>query len=108
MAKFLLELYASRTDPAAVEASGSRARRAAEELTADGVPVRYLRWLFVPEDETCFHLYEADRADDVREAARRAGLPVERLVEAVAGIETPAPASASGQTQALTGVDQGT
>jgi hypothetical protein len=58
------------------------ARRATEELRADGVDVRFLRSVFVPEHETCFYIYEATTADDVREATRRAGLPVERITEA--------------------------
>jgi hypothetical protein len=39
--------------------------------------------VFVPEDETCFYVYEADSADDVLDAARRAGLSSERVVEAI-------------------------
>ena len=83
MAEFLFELYASRTEPGAVEAGAERARRAAEELTWEGTPVRFLRTMFVPEEETCFYLYEAASADDVREAARRAELPAESVVEAI-------------------------
>jgi hypothetical protein len=36
------------------------------------------------QDETCFHLYEAASVDAVREVARRAALPFERVTEAVA------------------------
>lgn len=36
---------------------------------------RFLRSVFVPEDEACFHLYEAASAADVRAAARRAPNP---------------------------------
>ena len=49
-----------------------------------GIQVRFLRSIFVPEDETCFHLYEAASAEDVREAARLAELPFESVVEAMA------------------------
>ena len=42
------------------------------------MPVRYVRAIFVPEDETCFFLYEAGSVDAVRKAARRAGLGCER------------------------------
>jgi hypothetical protein len=48
------------------------------------MPVRYVRAIFVPEDETCFLLYETGSADAVREAARRAGLGRERITEALA------------------------
>ena len=83
MAEYLLEIYVSRTDPDAVADGTERARRAAEVLRREGTPVRFLRTMFVPEDETCFYLYEGANEQAVREAARRAGLPVERIVEAV-------------------------
>lgn len=83
MAEFLVELYVSRADAAAAERSGQSARCAAEELALQGIPVRYVRSIFVPEDETCFLLYEADSADVVRAAARRAELTFERVAEAI-------------------------
>jgi hypothetical protein len=39
--------------------------------------------IFLPEEETCFHLYEAASVGDVREAAARAGIGCERVVDAV-------------------------
>ena len=48
-----------------------------------GVQIRFLRSIFVPEDETCFHLYKAASAEDVREAARLAELPFESVAEAI-------------------------
>jgi Nickel responsive protein SCO4226-like len=84
MAEFLVELYVSREDGAGVERGAESARLAAEELTREGTPVRYLRSIFVPEDETCFFLYEAASADAVREAAQRAGVVFERIAETVA------------------------
>ncbi len=82
MAEFLVELYVARTDGAAVDRGAVNARRAAQKLTREGTPVRYLRSIFVPEDEICFHLYEAETAEHVREAARRAELSFERVTEA--------------------------
>ena len=84
MAQYLVELYVSREERAAVDLGVRRARVAAAELTREGTPVRHVRSIFVPEDETCFFLYEAESADAVREAARRAGLVFERIAEAVA------------------------
>ena len=85
MAEFLVELYVSGVDPGAVERDAERARLGAEELTREGKPVRYLRSIFVPEDETCFFLFEAASADSVREAATRAALPFERVAGAITG-----------------------
>ena len=84
MAEFLVELYVSRADAGAVERGAERARAAAEELTREGTPVRYLRSIFVPEDETCFFLYEAASVDSVREAARRSNLPYDRVTTVAA------------------------
>lgn len=87
MAEFLVEHYVSRTEPLAAEQGAARARLVAEQLTREGTPVRCLRSIFVPEDETCFYLYEANSADDVRAAAERAGLLFERVAEAVTNTE---------------------
>ncbi len=85
MESFLVELYVSRTDLAAFERDVESARRAAERLSRNGTPVRYLQSLFVPEDETCFHVYEAASAENVREAAEGAGLQFARISGAVSG-----------------------
>jgi hypothetical protein len=79
----MVELYAGRDEAAAVSQNAGRVRHAADELTRQGRPVRYVRSIFVPEDETCFYLFEAGSADDVLEAARRAELPVDHVAEAI-------------------------
>jgi hypothetical protein len=81
VAEFLVEQYLSRTNPDAVCSGADRARLASAELTREGTPVRFLRAIFVPEDETCFYLFEAGTADAVREAARRAALEFEHVAE---------------------------
>jgi hypothetical protein len=82
--EFLVEQYISSADTACAGASSKRARLAAAALNSEGTTVRYLRSILVPEDETCFYLYEAGSAEAVREAARRAGLQFERIIAAVA------------------------
>jgi hypothetical protein len=78
---FLVETY---TPAAAVLAEiEARTCRAAAELEREGRPVRYVRSIFVPADETCFHLFEAASADAVRDASERAGLSPQRIVEAI-------------------------
>lgn len=83
MPEFLLELYVSQSDASTVESSARSARRAAKELTDEGRPVEYVRSIFVPVEETCFLLYEARSAEDVREAARRAHIPFDHVVHAL-------------------------
>ena len=82
MTEYLVELYVPRTDAAAARRFATEARRAAEELTREGTPVRYERSIFVPDDETCFQLYQAESAEAVRELVRRAALPCGRIAEA--------------------------
>jgi hypothetical protein len=81
MAEFLVELYVSRTDRDSVCRDADRARRASAQLTDEGTPVEFLRAIFVPEDETCFYLFEAGTVDAVREAATRAALEFEHVAE---------------------------
>lgn len=83
MTEFLVEFYLSRTDAAALGRCGGRARLAAEEQTRMGMPVRYLRSMYLPEDETCFLLYEAETAEAARRAAALAAVTVERVSEVV-------------------------
>jgi hypothetical protein len=77
--EFLAELYVAESDAAAVERGAELARLGAEHATRTGACVRYVRTIFVPEDETCFYLYEAPSADAVQEAGLRGGLTFERI-----------------------------
>jgi ubiquinone/menaquinone biosynthesis C-methylase UbiE len=80
MAEFLVELYLSGADADGVNRETRRARCAAAALSAEGRPVRLVRSIFVPEDETCCLLVEADTADAVHEAANRAAVRFERVL----------------------------
>jgi hypothetical protein len=81
MTEFLLELYVPKANCAADASTSERFSRAAAELTAEGKPVRLVRSIFVPEDETCFLLVKSSVVENVRETARRAALPFEHVVE---------------------------
>ena len=83
MASYLVELYHPRSRVDQLTEASARLRAAAAELSREGTPVRYLRGLFLPEDETCLHLLEADSPEAVGEASRRAELAYDRIVEAV-------------------------
>lgn len=54
---------------------------ASERFSAAGLPVRYLRSTFVPEDARCLCLFEAPDPVSVREVNEAAGLPFWRVVE---------------------------
>lgn len=88
MAEFLVELYVARSGGRMIPQVVSSAKLAAETLTREGKPVRCISAVFVPEDETCFFLYEAATADLVREAGVRADLQFDRIALALASRET--------------------
>ena len=79
MPEYLLEFYVSRSSAHAAADDGDSARAAAEELTRRGTAVHYQRSIFVPAEETCFLLFEAESAEAVRDAALLANLPAERI-----------------------------
>jgi hypothetical protein len=83
MREFMVELYVSRADPEAVERAALRTQRAAIRMSRRGTPVRYLRSIYVREDETCFLLYAAESIDAVREAARATGRGFEHVAEVI-------------------------
>ena len=93
MPEFLVELYVAHDDHGAARQQAERVDQAAAELTREGRPVRCLRSIFVPEDETCFLLYEAPSIDAVEDAVRRAGLPLAH-VSAAESASAPDPSEA--------------
>jgi Protein of unknown function (DUF4242) len=80
--RFLVESYLPRAGADDRVGIAARARAAADELAREVAHVRYVEAIFVPEDEMCLLVYEADSAELVREAGRRAGIACERVVEA--------------------------
>ncbi len=83
MPEYLIELYVARTDAPVVSERCQSARTAAEELTRRGTAVRFRRSIFVPDEETCFVLFEAESPEAVRDAARLGGLPSDRVSSAI-------------------------
>lgn len=86
MNEYLVEVYVPRNGAAGVDEAAARARATAAQLSCEGMAVRYVRAVFVPEDETCFHVFNAVSQEAVRAATERAKFPAHRIVQ-VAGIE---------------------
>jgi hypothetical protein len=78
---YLVEVYQPRTG---ADAAAARARSAADAASRAGTPVRYVRSIFVPEDETCFHVFESSSKEAVLAATERAAFAFPRIAEAVA------------------------
>jgi hypothetical protein len=79
MRSFLVEGYVAGREPAQLEALARRADRVAAESRA----VRYLGSLVIPEDEVCFHVFEAPSLAALVQASSRAALAHDRVVETV-------------------------
>jgi hypothetical protein len=83
MPRYLAEWYIPRSQARKAHAAARGARAAAEELTREGTPVRYVRTTLLPDDETCFHIFEATTEEAVGETCRRAGIATGRIVPAI-------------------------
>jgi hypothetical protein len=82
MPEFLVETYTPALDRRARSRMIRRARAAAAALTRDGETARHLRAIHVPDDATCFHLFDAPSADVVERIVAVAGLTATRISEA--------------------------
>jgi hypothetical protein len=76
MPNFLVERYLSASQRGELEATAAR-------LAAASRDVRHVRATFIPGDEVCLHIFEAESLEAVREALRRAAVAYERVVEAI-------------------------
>jgi hypothetical protein len=81
MAEFLVELFVPLQQLMTVQARLEAASEAAEEVSREGNVARYVRSIVMPEDETCFLLYEATSIEAVRAAVERVGLDAGRITE---------------------------
>jgi Protein of unknown function (DUF4242) len=82
MAGYVVEVYMSRHRASALDGIAARARRVSEELSRAGTPVIYVRSVFLPEDETCFHFFDAPSLEAIQETCSRLGLMHERIAKA--------------------------
>jgi ubiquinone/menaquinone biosynthesis C-methylase UbiE len=89
MAEFLVEVYLRHDDLRAARQHTERAERTAADLCRQGRPVRCVRSIFIPEDETFLLLYRAVCLEVVEEAVSRSGLSYEHI--SVATSSRPAP-----------------
>jgi hypothetical protein len=77
MPNYLLELYLPHDRAVDPHALARGAQRAAEQ----GAGVRFLRSIVLPDEELCFHVFDAATAASVAEIGSRLGMPFERVVQ---------------------------
>jgi Nickel responsive protein SCO4226-like len=81
---YVVERYVPGLSRSGLLAALARLREATRQLRNEGAPVRYLGSTIVLEDEACFCQFEGPSEAAVAEANRRAGVPFDRIVAAVA------------------------
>ena len=81
MPEFLAETYTPRDAPALARGRAADAALAARQVRDEGVPVRLLGVIVIPDDEICFYLYRAPSAGAVDAALARAQLRPDRITQ---------------------------
>jgi len=79
--EYVVECFWPGVDTEALRSLDARATVSSGELTSGGLPVRYLGSLLMRDDEVVLCLFEGTEAA-VRQAAERAEVPFERILEA--------------------------
>jgi hypothetical protein len=84
---YLVETFLARSAPGERRARERRARSAAEDLTRQGMHVRFEGSTHVPEDELCFFTFAAPTSRAAVLAAQRARLEPLRVVLVIPSVE---------------------
>jgi hypothetical protein len=82
MAVYLVERDLPGVTMEQLAAAQKKAIQMGKEMTAQGKDVRYIRSTFVPGENKCMCLFEAAKAEHVREANERGEIPFTRIVPA--------------------------
>ena len=84
---FLAERYWPGVRRADVATAEERLRRAAGELTREGIPILAMSSIWAPTDEVVLTLFDAGEEDDVLAVSRSSRYPFDRMqrVEIVTG-----------------------
>ena len=87
MPTFIAETFVPQTRAEEVDAATERLSRLdrAPGSASGNTTVIYVRSTFVPGDEVCFHIFEAETADDVVRVASDLGVRLDRVAEAREG-----------------------
>jgi hypothetical protein len=83
MTVYLVERNLNGIAMSDLAAAQKAAISAANAYAANGIPMRFIRSTFAPEDGRCMCLFEARSIEDVKRLNEEAGLPYSRVVEAL-------------------------
>ena len=84
MPTYLVERYWPGVTSELLLEALNRGRHVMEQMNREGTPVRDISCTLIPGEEVVFSVYEGPSADAVRQLNERAGIPVSRIVEAIA------------------------
>ena len=82
MATFVVEVYVPPSKTGELEEVIRRLGDAREHAAPRAPDARYVRSTFLPEDEVCFHVFEAETAAAVRDLGAGLALTFDRVLEA--------------------------
>jgi hypothetical protein len=80
---YLVERYLPGVTRDDAASAAEKVEAAAEQMTAEGISVRYLGSTFIAADEMCFCEFEAPSQEVVEWANERANVPFARILRAV-------------------------
>jgi hypothetical protein len=80
---FLVEHYWPGITPDGFEAAAERVRESAAALASTGRRIRFLHSTLVPGDDAGFCVFDAESPAVVEQAYARAGVPYERVLDAL-------------------------
>jgi hypothetical protein len=83
MSVFMVERSLKGIPMDQLAAAQRRAISTAEEMSAQGTPIRYIRSTFVPGSGDCMCLFESDNAEAVSRLNEKASIPFQRIVPAL-------------------------
>src|SRR6266568_6900609 len=84
MPTYLVERYWPGVTSELLLEAADRARHVIAEMTREGTRIRDVSCILIPAEEVVFSVYEGPSAAAVRELSERAGIPVSRIVDAIA------------------------
>lgn len=84
MPTYLVERYWPGVTSELLLEALERGRRVMEQMSADGTRVRDISCILIPGEEVVFSVYEGPSTAAVRQLNERAGIPISRIVEAIA------------------------
>jgi hypothetical protein len=80
---YLAESYLPKGQQNGLQEVVRRTRLVVPSLLRDGMSVRHVRSTYLPEDEMCIHVFEAESKEAVLALSTRAAVDFDRVVEAL-------------------------